>query len=365
MSTSPTLPRRALLSAGAAATGALLATPALSQNQRRWRMATAWPKNLPGPGVSAQRIADRIGALSDERLTVELFAAGELVPAFGVFDAVATGAVEIGHAASVFWTSKMRAAALFTAAPFGLTPWEHLAWIEAGDGQAAWQTLYAPFGVRPYLGGNTGPSLGGWFRRPLAGLDDLKGLKMRIAGLGAETLQALGVSPQSLAPGEIVTALQTGVVDGAEFASPSADYALGLSKAAAIGYAPGFHEPNGASEALINDGAWSALPADLQAIVAAACREEHAMGLAESERTNAAALERIAGDDGAQVARWPSDVIAAAGPAALAALAALAEEGPAAAAALTSWRAARDRAVQTASASYAPFLAARAAALSE
>lgn len=352
---------------GAALTVAAPAAPAIAKDVTVWRMATAWPRDLPGPGVSARRIAERIGAMSDGRLRVEVFGVGELAPAFGVFDAVATGGAEIGHAASVFWSGKTRAAALFTSAPFGLTPWEHLFWIEAGGGQAVWDALYEPFGVFGMLGGNTGPSMGGWFRSPIEGLDDLKGLKMRIAGLGGQTLQALGVATTAVAPAEIATSLQTGVVDAAEFASPFADRALGLDRLGATGMWPGFHEPNGASEALINRSAWDALPSDLQAIVTAACREEHARGLADAERGNAAALEAFmqvdadAKERGAAplLATWPVDVLEAARGAAESAIGEVAGESPAAAAVVENWRAAHDAAALTAEFAHRPFLAAR------
>ncbi len=170
--------RRSALVAGAAAA---LASPHLARAEGpvRWRMATAWPADLPGPGVSARRICERVEALSGGRFVIELFPAGTLVPAFEVMDAVGSGTVEIGHAASVFWAGKLPSAPFFLAAPFGLVPQEHNAWIEIGGGQALWDRYYADLGVKPYLGGNTGMSMGGWFRREIANAADFAGVRLR------------------------------------------------------------------------------------------------------------------------------------------------------------------------------------------
>ena len=176
-------------------------------------MVTSWPKRLPGPGMSAERVAERIAALSGGRLQISVSAAGEVVPAFEVLDAVGGGVAEMGHTASFYWQGKMPAAAFFTTVPFGLTPNEHVAWVEAGGGQALWDELYAPFGVKPFMGGNTGVCMGGWFRREIKSLDDVRGLKIRSLGLGGEVYRRLGATPQTTPPGEILTSLQSGVLD--------------------------------------------------------------------------------------------------------------------------------------------------------
>ena len=168
-------------------------------------MVTSWPKRLPGPGMSAERVAERIAALSGGRLQITVHAAGEVVPAFEVLDAVGGGVAEIGHTASFYWQGKQPAAAYFTTVPFGLTPNEHVAWVDAGGGQALWDELYKPFGVKPFMGGNTGVCMGGWFRREIKSLDDVKGLKIRSLGLGGEVYRRLGATPQTTSPGEILT----------------------------------------------------------------------------------------------------------------------------------------------------------------
>src|SRR5712675_2935955 len=231
--------RRALVGAGGAMLGAL-AAPAVARAQtRRWRMVTSWPKRLPGPGLSAERIAERIAAMSGGRLQVSVHAAGEVVPAFEVLDAVGGNVAEMGHTASFYWQGKMPAAAFFTTVPFGLTPGEHVAWVDAGGGQALWDELYAPFGVKPFMGGNTGVCMGGWFRNEIKGKADLSGTKIRSLGLGGEIYRRLGATPQTTPPGEILTSLQSGVLDGAEFVGPGTDIALGLYRVAPLYYGPG------------------------------------------------------------------------------------------------------------------------------
>ena len=200
--------RRDALAAGAAALASPLATPALAQGRIAWNMVTSWPKNLPGPGVTARRITEAIAAASGGRMTVKLHAAGELVPAFGVFDAVSAGTVHMAHTASLFWAGKAPAAPLFTAAPFGLTPLEHITWIDHGGGQELWDRLYEPFGIKPLMAGNTGFQMGGWFRREIRGLDDIKGLKIRMPGLGGAVISRLGATPVAVSPTEIQSALR-------------------------------------------------------------------------------------------------------------------------------------------------------------
>ncbi len=255
-----TINRRTLTRAGALGLAGALAAPAVARAQaKRWRMVTSWPKRLPGPGMSAERVAERIAALSGGRLQITVHAAGEVVPAFEVLDAVGSGVAEMGHTAAFYWQGKQPATNFFTTVPFGLTPAEHVAWIDAGGGQALWDELYAPFGVKPFMGGNTGVCMGGWFRRELAGADDLKGLKIRSLGLGGEIYRRLGAIPQTTSPGEMLTSLQSGLIDGAEFVGPGTDIALGLYRVANFYYAPGFNKPNGTGECIVSLKVWEGL----------------------------------------------------------------------------------------------------------
>src|SRR5882672_7390414 len=309
----PKSDRRALLRGGGLALMGAVAAPSIARAQtRRWRMVTSWPKRLPGPGMSAERVAERIRTLSGGRLDISVSAAGEVVPAFEVLGAVGSGVAEMGHTASFYWQGKDPAAAFFTTVPFGLTPMEHVAWVDAGGGQALWDELYAPFGAKPFMGGNTGVCMGGWFRRELKGLDDLKGLKIRSLGLGGEVFRRLGATPQTTPPGEIFTSLQSGVLDGAEFVGPGTDIALGLYRVAPFYYGPGFNKPNGTGECIVSLRAWQGLDGELKAIVAHACAAEASFALSEMDRLNAEALAALTERYNAKLQTFSPDIISAA-----------------------------------------------------
>jgi TRAP-type mannitol/chloroaromatic compound transport system substrate-binding protein len=354
--------RRAILAgtaAGAAASVSSLATPALAQGRIEWLLVTSWPRNLPGPGITAQRIVDGIARASDGRLTIRLKSAGEIVPALQVFDAVATGTAQMAHTAALFWAGKTPVAPLFTAAPFGLTPLEHITWIDHGGGQALWDRLYEPFGIKPLMAGNTGFQMGGWFKREIESLDDIKGLKMRMPGLGGEVIRRLGATPVSLPPAEILPALKAGTIDAAEFLGPWSDLASGFWQAAKFYYWPGFHEPNGTGEALISLAAWSGLPDDLKAIVGQACAAENIRALGEAEWMNAISLQRLQAEKGVLLRAWPDDVLRAAQKAAGEVFDALSQKGEMEAAVIASYRAARAQMQPWSKVSQAAMLAAR------
>jgi len=308
-----TFTRRDAVTAAAAGLAGTVAMPAVARAQPlKWRMVTSWPKRLPGPGMSAERIADRLRALSNGAIDVTVYAAGEIVPAFEVLGAVGNGVAELGHTAAFYWQGKMPAAAFFTTVPFGLTPGEHVAWIEAAGGQQLWDELYAPFGVKPFMGGNTGVCMGGWFRRELASLAELRGLKLRSLGLGGEIYRRLGATPQTTPPGEILSGLQSGVLDGAEFVGPGTDIALGLYRVAPFYYYPGFNKPNGTGECLVSLKVWAALDSSQQAMLAHACAAEANYALAEMEKLNAEALTVLISQHGVKLRAFPADLIAAA-----------------------------------------------------
>jgi TRAP-type mannitol/chloroaromatic compound transport system substrate-binding protein len=305
--------RRKFIATAGVGIASTIAAPAIARAQTvKWRMVTSWPKRLPGPGLSAERIAERIRTLSGGRIDIAVYAAGEVVPAFEVLGAVGNGVADIGHTASFYWQGKMPAAAFFTTVPFGLTPAEHVAWIDAGGGQALWDELYASFGVKPFMGGNTGVCMGGWFRRELKSLADLRGLKLRSLGLGGEVYRRLGATPQTTPPAEILSSLQSGVIDGAEFVGPGTDIALGLYRVAPFYYYPGFNKPNGTGECIVALKVWDALADDLKAIVAHACATEANYALAEMERLNAQALVSLTQEHGVKLTAFPDDLVAAA-----------------------------------------------------
>jgi TRAP-type mannitol/chloroaromatic compound transport system substrate-binding protein len=301
--------RRKLMTAGAAATATIAAPSVATAQARRLRMVTSWPRRLPGPGMSAERIAERTRALTGGRLEITVHAAGEVVPAFEVLDAVGQGVADMGHTASFFWQGKMPAAVFYTTVPFGLTPQEHVAWVEAGGGQALWDELYAPFGVKPFMGGNTGVCMGGWFRREIGSRADLSGVKIRSLGLGGEIYRRMGATPQTTPPPEILTSLQSGVIDAVEFVGPGTDIALGLYRVAPFYYYPGFNKPNGTGEALVNLKTWESLLPDLKAALAHACAAEANFALAEMERLNVEALAALTTQHRVQLKAFPKDVV--------------------------------------------------------
>jgi TRAP-type mannitol/chloroaromatic compound transport system substrate-binding protein len=275
----------------------------------QWNMVTAWPKHFPGPGVAAERLAQRIQAMSDGRLAIAVHGAGEVVPPKGVFDAVADGSAEMGHAASHYWMEKIPAAAFFSGVPFGMTAVEMNAWFYYGGGLELWRELYAPYAVMPFPAGNAGIQMGGWFRKPLQEPADFKGLRMRIAGLGGQVLASLGAAPVAMPVKDVVNALQTGKLDAAEFVGPRIDMAMGLYKAAKYYYLPGWHEPCSPVECIVNRKAWQRLPEDLQAIVASACQAINNDMFAEMTAENARALEALTDRHGVIVSRFPGAVI--------------------------------------------------------
>jgi len=308
--TNPDISRRAVLAASAAGGTALSASDVRSEERREWKMVTSWPKGAPGVGTSADRLAAKINEMSGGRLTVTVYGAGELVPPFEVFDAVSSGTAEMGHGASHFWSGKDPAFNYFTGLPFGLTAHERIGWLTFGGGQALWDESYAPFGVRAFFAGSSGVQAGGWFREPIKTLDDLQGLKMRIAGLGGEVLRQLGVTVTLMPPGDIFGAMTSGTIDAAEWVGPWNDIAFGLPDVAKHYYLPAFHEPGPALECLVNEDAFGALPKDLQAIVQAAAGAAALESLGEFTFYNAQAFATL-DDLGVTVHTWPKDIVTA------------------------------------------------------
>ncbi len=284
------------------------ATPAAESFQ--WKMVTAWPKNYPGLGTAAERLAERVKTMSAGRLTIKVYAGGELVPPLEVFDAVSRGTAELGHGAAYYWKGKVPAAQFFTAVPFGLSTPEMNAWLSKGGGQALWDEAYAPYGVKPVVVGNTGMQMGGWYNKEINSLDDLKGLKIRMPGLGGEVLSKLGATTVNLPGGEVFTALQTNAIDASDWVSPYNDLAFGLHKAAKFYYYPGWQEPQAVLELLINQKALDSLPADLQAILTEAARAASQDMLDDYVYHNALALAELK-QQGTQLKRFPDEVLAA------------------------------------------------------
>ena len=276
-----------------------------------WKMVTTWPKNFPGLGTGAENLAKNITEMSGGRLNVKVYAAGELVPPLEVFDAVSRGTAEMGHSAAYYWKGKAPAAQFFTAVPFGLTAQEINSWIYHGGGLKLWEEVYEPFNLIPLTAGNTGVQMGGWFNKEINSVDDFKGLKMRMPGLGGEVLKKTGGIPVNLPGGEIFTALQTGTIDATEWVGPYNDLAFGLYKAAKYYYYPGWHEPGSSMEAMVNKTAFDALPKDLQLIVRSAARQATQDMLDEFTALNNDALKTLVEEHNVQLRPFPKDVLEA------------------------------------------------------
>lgn len=297
--------------AGSLVAGTLLggARIANAAAKYKWKMVTTWPKNFPGLGTGANNLAKLIGEMSGGRIEVKVYGAKELVGALEIFDAVSQGTAEMGHGAAYYWKGKSQAAQFFAAVPFGLTAQEMNSWLYHGGGMELWQEVYAPFGLVPTAAGNTGVQMGGWFNKEIKTADDLKGLKMRIPGLGGEVLKRAGGTPVLLPGGEIFTSLQSGAIDATEWVGPYNDLAFGLYKAAKFYYYPGWHEPGTTLECFINKKAYEALPQDLQVIVTNACRVANQDMLAEFTARNNAALDTLVNEHSVQLRQFPREVL--------------------------------------------------------
>ena len=293
-----------------AASSATPAAPAPAAAQQvEWKLVTTWPKNLPALGTAPERLAASVAEMSAGRFQIKVYADGELVPAFEVFDAVSQGTAEMGHGAAYYWRGKMPMAAVFATVPFGMNAQETNGWLHHGGGLALWRELYAPFGVVPFAAGNTGTQMAGWFNKEISSVADIDGLKMRIPGFGGEVFQRAGGVAVSLPGSEVFTSLQTGVIDATEWVGPYNDIAFGLQEAAEFYYYPGWHEPNATLEAIVNAEALAALPADLRAILEVACRASNQDMLDEFTARNAAALKTLLDEHGVQLRRLPEDVL--------------------------------------------------------
>ena len=308
-----TIERRAFLKAGGA--GALAASafpkPALSQGRLRWKMITCWPKNFPGLGMTANDVGDRITAMSGGRLEVKVYGAGEIVPAFEVFDAVRGGIAEMGHGWDGYWIAKHPGAPFYGGVPNGLGPHEQVAWIQYGGGQALWDEMYADFDLRPFLSGVNPPSMFGWYRREIESLADIRGLNIRMAGLPGEVLNRMGATSINMPGGEIMSSLQSGAVDAVEWGGAWSDLAFGFHKIAKLCYWPGIHEPGASNSLLVARGAYESLPRDLQEIVRIAAHSGTARLYSESTHQNAVSYRRLREEHGVRFLRLPDDVIAA------------------------------------------------------
>ena len=285
-------------------------TAAAEQQTFKWKMVTTWPKNFPGLGTAPEKFAEMVDTMSNGRLKIKVYGAGQLVPAMEVFDAVSRGTAEMGHGAAYYWKGKAPASVLFATYPFGLNAQELNGWLHYGGGLELWRELYEPFNLVPFAGGNTGVQMGGWFNREINSLEDLKGLKIRMPGLGGEVITRAGAEATTLPGGEIYTSMQSGRIDATEWVGPANDLAFGLHQVAKYYYTTGWHEPGPALEIIVNKEKLATLPADLQEIVKVAARAASTDMLDDYTASNAKALKTLIEKHNVEVRQLPDEVLA-------------------------------------------------------
>jgi len=256
------------------------------------KLATSWPAHFPIMGTGVDTFAKRCFELSGGSLEIQVFAKNILVPALQVFDATSAGQIDAFHSGVYYWKGKNSAFSIFGGMPLGLTSEEMITWMKFGGGYELWREMYGKFNLYPLVGGTTGPQMGGWFKKPINTLADLKGLKMRIPGLGGEVMKKLGVNPVLLPAGEIYTSLERGTIDATEWVGPALDSMMGFSKAAPY-YYTGWHEPGSILEITFNKERWESLSPTHQAIITAASEEMTANMLQEFRYKNAKALQEL------------------------------------------------------------------------
>jgi TRAP-type mannitol/chloroaromatic compound transport system substrate-binding protein len=302
--------RKLLKAAGLAAASTAIAAPAIAQSAPtlKWRLTTSFPKTLDTLYGACEMFSKGIADLSENKFQISVYAPGEVVPPFQVFDAVANSTVEMGNSASYYYIGKDLAFAFGTAVPFGLNTRQMNAWLAYGGGLDLLNELYKPFGIYALVGGNTGAQMGGWFRKEIKTVDDLKGLKMRIGGWAGKTLQKLGLVPQQIAGGDIYPALEKGTIDAAEWVGPYDDEKLGFNKVAPYYYYPGWWEGCANGFLYINSAKWAELPKVYQDMITVVCGQVAADLTAKYDARNAQAIKRLVAA-GAQLRPFSTDIL--------------------------------------------------------
>ncbi len=307
--------RRDFLKAGTVAAGAAAVTaasnfakPAIAQDRVEMNIVSTWPRDFPGLGTGAQRFAQRVSDLSEGRIQVQYFAAGERVGAFDAFDEVASGNAQAYHGADYYWKGRHPGWAYFTAVPFGLTYTEMNAWVRFAGGQELWDELGAEFGIKGLMCGSTGVQMGGWFNKEINSADDLKGLKMRMPGLGGDVLAKLGASPVSLPGGQIYENLVSGAIEATEWVGPWNDYAMKFYEAAKYYYYPGYHEPGSMLACGVNKAWWDSLTDIDRLLIESAATVENDVMMSEFNANNGTYLRKLIQEQGVQVRKFNDDV---------------------------------------------------------
>ena len=281
----------------------------ISKNIIQLRMATTWPKNFPGVGTTAEKVAETITKASDGRLEIKVYGSGEIVPAYEVFDAVRQGTVEMGHGWAGYWISKNPGLAYFGGIPGGLSPSEQSSWIMHGGGQKLWEEAMEPYGMQPFQAGIVQSEMFGWYKKTLNSLEDLKGLKIRMAGLANEILNRMGATAVNIPGGEVMSSFQSGVVDAVEWGGPWMDLAFGFPKIAKICYGPGIHSPGSMNEMLINKDLYNNLPNDLKEIIKSSANSANNDSYNEYIYRNAISYQTIVNEHDVEFKTLPMDIM--------------------------------------------------------
>ncbi len=280
-----------------------------SNKKYKWKMVTTWPPGFPVLGEGCTRLAEWIHQMSAGRMTINVYGGGELAPALETFEAVSSGAAEMGNGVSYYWAGKAPAASFFASIPFGMNAQQMHSWMLFGGGYELWRELYAPFNIIPFLGGNSGVQMGGWFNKEINTIEDFKGLKMRMPGLGGKVLAKVGGTAVLSAGSEIYTNLERGVIDATEWIGPYHDYLMGFHQISKYYYGPGWHEPGSILETIVNKREFERLPKDLQLIIEAATERLTLWCLSEFEAKNNIYLEKILAESQVQLKSFPSEVM--------------------------------------------------------
>ena len=291
------------------AAASTMPTPAIAQGTRELRMVSTFVKNFPGLGTSANRLVERIRIASDGKLRIRLYNANELVGPLEVFDVVSKGDADIYFSSEYYYLGKSKAFGFFGAVPFGLTMDEYYAWLHYGGGQPLWDELSAQFNLKPFVSSNTGVQMGGWFNREIKTVDDFKGLKFRMPGIGGEVLRRMGAAVVTLPPPEIYQALQSGTIDATEWIGPWHDLAFGFYKIAKFYYWPGFHEPSSVTSYAVNMRVWNSLPKDQQELLKMAFESEAHLQSSEYDAGNPDALDTLLTKHNVQLRQFSNDIV--------------------------------------------------------
>lgn len=274
-----------------------------------WKMTTTWPPNFPVLGEVAEKYAEWVDELSNGQIKIKVYGGGELVPPLEAFDAVSQGTIEMGCGAAYYWAGKTPAAQFFAAVPFGMNSQQITSWLETGEGYELWKKTYAQFNLVPFMGGNTGVQMGGWFNREINSVEDFKGLKMRLPGIGGKVIEKAGGAAVLVAGSEIYTSLERGVIDATEWIGPYHDYKMGFHKIAKYYYTPGWHETGSQLEFFVNKNLHDALPKHLQAMLQAAAKRAQVWVLSEFDKQNGIYLDKLVNEEGVEIREFSKETL--------------------------------------------------------